>query len=179
VAPRGFHAGEGESGRSRLDWPQTDEHIEETERRVFLAVDAARRKCNVSGERIFIAGFGSGGTMAFRVAMDHPRRFAGVLSLCGGFPHGGNPLARLTSARRLPLFLAFGRDSVAYPPHQACDDLRLFHAAGMAVALRQYPCAQELSEQMLRDVDRWIIEQVTSSGDPPAGANDFWARSPD
>ena len=42
----------------------------------------------------------------------------------------------------------------------------LFHAAGMSVTLRQYPCAQELSPQILRDVDRWIIEQITAPTDP-------------
>jgi len=174
VAPRGFHTGEEEAGLGRLDWPQTEGHIEETERRVFHAVEAACGKCNVARRRIFVAGFGTGGTMAFRMAMNHPRQFAGVLSLCGGFPHGHNPLARLSAARRLPIFLAVGRDSLEYSPAEACDDLRLFHSAGMSVALRQYPCGQDLSQQMLRDVDRWIIEQVTSSPAPPTQADDMW-----
>ena len=43
--------------------------------------------------------------------------------------------------------------------------LRLFHAAGLSIVLRQYPCGQELTEQMLRDVDRWIIEQITAGAD--------------
>jgi phospholipase/carboxylesterase len=84
-----------------------------------------------------------------------------VLSICGGFPRGRTPFQRLTEARRLPVFLAVGRDSCAYPPDTACEDLRLLHAAGMSIILRQYPCGQQLSEQMLRDVDRWIMEQIT------------------
>ena len=43
-----------------------------------------------------------------------------------------------------------------------CDDLRLLHTAGMSITLRLYPCAHELSPQMLSDVDRWIIEQITA-----------------
>ena len=37
----------------------------------------------------------------------------------------------------------------------------LFHAAGMSVTLRQYPCGDELTTQMLRDLDVWLMEQVT------------------
>jgi phospholipase/carboxylesterase len=175
VAPRGFPGGQEEAGLGLLDWPQTEEFIEEAERRVFHAVEAACRQCHVAGRRIFMAGFGTGGTMAFRVAMNHPNRFAGVVSLCGGFPRGLHPLAQLHVARRLPLFLVVGRDSLEYPPAEACDDLRLFHSAGMSVALRQYPCGQVLAKQMLRDVDRWIIDEITSPGDPPAApADDPW-----
>jgi len=53
------------------------------------------------------------------------------------------------------------RDSVAYPVARVCDELMLFHAAGMSVTLRQYPCGDELTTQMLRDLDVWLMEQVT------------------
>jgi len=174
VAPRGFPHGQEEAGPGLLDWPQTGEYIEEAERRVFHAVEAACRQFHVANRRIFVAGFGTGGTMAFRVAMNHPDRFAGVASLCGGFPRGHHPLAQLHGARRLPLLLAVGRDSLEYPPAEACADLRLLHSAGMSVSLRQYPCGQVLAKQMLRDVDRWIIGEITSPGDPPAPADDLW-----
>jgi phospholipase/carboxylesterase len=109
---------------------------------------------------VFLAGYDCGGTMAFRIAMQHPDLFAGVLSIGGGFPSGRTPLARLPEARRMPIFLACGRDSRKYPQERVCDDLRLFHSAGMAVSLRQYPCGQEIAIQMLGDLDRWIMEQI-------------------
>ncbi len=37
----------------------------------------------------------------------------------------------------------------------------MFHAAGMHVTLRQYPCGDELNPQMLHDMNVWIMEQVT------------------
>ena len=70
------------------------------------------------------------------------------------------------AARRLPAFLALGRDSEVYGPDKACDDLRLLHTAGVSVTLRQYPCGHELTTQMLRDVDRWIMEQITMPPEP-------------
>jgi len=162
VAPRGFcQEGDGGSGKS-YDWPQTPEHIQEAECRVFDCIEAAQSRWRISPTRIFLAGFDAGGTMAFRVAMNHPRRFAGVLSLAGAFPSGHRPFVQLLEARKLPVLLAVGRDSRVYSPERACEDLRLFHTAGISVALRQYPCDQQLAPQMLRDVDRWIIEQITT-----------------
>lgn len=162
VAPRGFCPGGGASERLGYVWPQTPEHIHEAECRVVEAMEAAASKFHVTADRVFLAGFGAGGTMAFRVALNCPTLFAGVISLCGEFPSGQTPFGRLTESRQLPVLLAVGRDSHVYPPAKACDDLRLLHAAGMSIILRQYPCGQELTEPMLRDVDRWIIEQITA-----------------
>ena len=99
--------------------------------------------------------------MAFRVALNRPDLYAGVASLGGAFPTGSKPFRNLGDARKLPIFLAVGRDSGEYPSDGVCQDLRLLHSAGMSISLRQYPCGHELSPQMLSDLDRWIIEQIT------------------
>lgn len=169
VAPRGFSARDADRAGFPCDWPQTDEHIFEAERRILAAIRAASRKYHIARHRVFLAGFHSGGTMAFRMAMDYPDRFAGVISLCGPFPRTRCPLRRLPDVRQLSVFLAVGRESTDFNPPAACDDLRLFHTAGISVSLRQYPCGQELIPQMLRDVDRWLIEQITSGTANPGG----------
>jgi phospholipase/carboxylesterase len=111
--------------------------------------------------------------------MAHPDRFAGVLSLCGAFPVGRTPFCNLVAARRLGVFLATGRGSVEYPAAKVCEDLRLLHTAGLSITLRQYPCGQELMPQMLADVDRWIIEQITVPRPAPVESNPEWSRDAD
>lgn len=166
VAPRGFHSAEADQDPAALDWPQLPDYIQATEQRVFDAIEAARQRFTLNPKRMFIAGFDAGGTMAFRVAMNHPREFAGVLSVGGSFPRTLHPFRQLSDARRLPVFLAVGRDSECYAPAEACEDLRLFHSAGMSVTLRQYPTGHQLTPQMLRDVDRWIMEQISTAVAP-------------
>ena len=166
VAPRGI-AMAGGNDAVTYGWEQTPDDIQQAEQRIFDCIAIATRKLHVASHRIFLAGFDGGGTMAFRVAMNRPDLFAGVLSLCGRFPVGYSPLGHLALARRLSIFLAAGRDSRRHPPEEVCKDLRLFHAAGINVTLRQYPCGHELMPQMLRDVDRWIIEQITSAAEVP------------
>lgn len=165
AAPRGFRSDNSEG----LDWPQDPQSIESATHRVFDCIGAARERFNIAPRRVFLGGFDGGGTMAFRIALSRPECFAGVLSCGGALPKGHQPFGRLVAARRLPAFLAMGRDSEIYGPEMACDDLRLLHTAGVSVTLRQYPCGHELSEQMLRDVDRWIMEQITS----PAESKDY------
>ena len=94
--------------------------------------------------------------------MSQPQAFAGVLSIGGPFPTTLRPLGQLHAARRLKFFLACGQDSRHYPAARVCDDLRLLHSAGMSVHLRQYPCGDDLTTNMLSDMDRWIMEQLAA-----------------
>lgn len=155
-------------GRRGYEWRQSEREIDAAESAVFHCIDLVSERFNVASQRVFLAGFAGGGTMAFRLGLRHPQRFAGVLSLCGAFPSGHMPLARLSQARRLPLFIAHGRDAENYSVDQSCDELRLFHSAGLSVTLRQYPCGEELTTNMLSDMDRWMMELVTGVEHAPA-----------
>jgi len=142
-------------------WPDLDAGFDLAQNRVFDCLQIASEKCNISKRRVFLAGFDDGGTMAFRVALRFPQYFAGVVSLCGAFPQGKTSLGRLDAIRNMPCLMSVGRDSPVFPPTEAAKQMTLFHTAGMAVTVRQYPCRQELSTHMLEDVNRWIMERVT------------------
>ena len=161
VAARGTQttrdSGDGECG---FDWSQEADHTFLAEQRVMSGLAMANRRFNIDSSRVFLAGYQSGGTMAFRLAMAHPELFAGVLSIGGSFPRGNAPLKRYECARKLPVFLATCRDSVQYPDSEVCQDLRLFHAAGIHVTLRQYPCGDEMMTNMLSDMDHWVMENL-------------------
>jgi len=166
VAPRGPAAAGVANG---FAWDDSEASLAEATQRVFDAIEAASERFHIAPQRVFVAGFDCGGTAALRLALNSPQRFAGVLSVGGPFPQCGSPLAALRQARRLPLFIAQGRDSQEYSLERTCEELRLFHAAGLSVTLRQYPCGDEIYTRMLHDMDVWIMEQVTGvSSDPPA-----------
>jgi phospholipase/carboxylesterase len=149
-------------------WSQTAAHVAAADQAVCEAIELAKRRFNVAPQKVFLAGCGAGGTMALRLALANPESFAGVLSLGGSLPNQGRPLLRIAQARRLPLLIACGQDSVQYNSAQVCDNLRLLHSAGMTVDLRQYPCADELLSAMLSDIDRWMMQRVV--GASTAGA---------
>jgi phospholipase/carboxylesterase len=144
-------------------WEETADALFAAQTSVAEAVAQARQRFNVHPRRIFLAGAGQGGTLAMRLALRSPELFAGAASLGGKFPRGHAPLARLDAARQSRLLVMHCRDSQTYTVEHVCGELSLYHAAGMSVTLRQYPCGDELTTQMLHDLDVWLMEQVTGT----------------
>jgi phospholipase/carboxylesterase len=153
-------------GCSGFGWRQNATSIESALDRVLACIDVATSRFNICESRIFLAGCDSGGTMAIRLGLLSPERFAGVVSVGGPFPNGLNPLARIESARRLPVMLGCRIYSVDYPMDQACDDLRLMHSAGMPTYVRQYNCQDELLASMFKDMNNWLMNIVTGGSKP-------------
>ncbi len=158
VGPRGCCSPEPD--RAGFRWQQSEDAIARAQQRVFDTIEMACRRYHIAEDRIFLAGYQCGGTMALRIGLGSPNTFAGVLSIGGRFPRRMAPLTHLHAIQYLPIFLAQGRQSSLYPPQVICEDLRLFHAARLQVMLRQYPCGDELTTQMLSDMNAWIMEQI-------------------
>jgi len=160
VAPRGPAA---MPGTAAFSWSACTQQLSDAEPRVFDAVEAVERRYHIARRRVFLAGADAGGTVALRMALAYPDRFAGALSFGGSFPSGGTPLSRLAAARRLPLFIAYDGDAADFAQANVDDQIRLFYTAGMQVMLRQYPPASHLGRQMLSDADRWMMDLVTNA----------------
>ena len=160
VAPRGTMVSPGQT-HGGFQWHDDEVSIMTAEHRIYDCIEIAQRRFNVNPRRIFLAGYQAGGTMALRLALRNPACFAGAMSVGGAFPRGNMPLMQLDFARKLPLFIAHGREAEGYSLDQSCLDLRLIHSAGLSMTLRQYPCGDELTTNMLSDMDAWVMEQVT------------------
>lgn len=130
------------------------------ETRVWKAIDRVRDRWSIHPRRIYLAGQGSGGSDAFRIACRAPEAFAGVVSLGGAFPVDEGLFAAAARVRRLPMLLCLRRDVVSADPAPIDRALRLFHAAGATLSLRIYPGAVDLSRAALADVNRWLMEDV-------------------
>jgi phospholipase/carboxylesterase len=169
VGPRATAASELDEGSHiRFRWIQGDTHVHVAEQRVLDAIDEATRRWNIAPNRTFIAGLHCGGTMALRLALRNPERFAGALSFCGPFPTQSAPLARLRQVRKLPLFLTITANSELYPEQEVCQHVRLFHTAKLKVNIHHYPGDDALTTLMLEDMDRWIMDQLIGSSNEPA-----------
>jgi phospholipase/carboxylesterase len=163
VAPASAEGQGTSDGFAQHPWQQHATGITSALHRVQEAIEQASERFHIADGRVFLAGFDVGGTMALRLALAAPGLFAGVASLGGPFPEGNQPLGNLLQARQLPVMIAHGCDSQRYPVSRVCEELRLFHVAGLSLHVRQYPCGHELTTQMLSDLDAWIMERVTGA----------------
>lgn len=143
-------------------WGRSANAIAIAEELVFDAIEIASSEFSIARERIFLAGFGGGGTMAWQIALRYPQRFAGVVSICGEFPSGGQPLCNLDSVRELRSLWMVGAQSANCGVQHMCEALPVMHSASLAVDIRQYPCGNELLSNMLFDTNNWLMERVTS-----------------
>ncbi len=160
VAPRGTRC--SERNYSAFNWGNTAEDIFQAVERVEHSIELARQQFNIHPDRIFVAGFANGGTLALRLGMENPNLVAGAISLGGPMPKGLRPLRHINQARKLPLLLSVSPDE-KYPLPRVMDDLRLFHSAGCSLSLRLNPEGDELTTVMLADVNAWIMEQFCPS----------------
>ncbi|MFM7292436.1 MAG: alpha/beta hydrolase [Planctomycetia bacterium] len=139
---------------------------------IWRSIERVRDRIAIHPDRIFLVGQGRGGSEAFRVACRHPREFAGVVSLGGRFPLDEGLFAQLAHVRRLPMLFCCRRSSVVEHAAHTDRTLRLFHAAGAALAMRIYPVANDLAKPVLADVNRWIMDEVCG---PPAALHSLSA----
>ena len=143
-------------------WQQELDSIEAAHASVINSVEMAMNRFNINPSRIFLGGFGGGGTMALRVTMERPELFAGVMSINGPMPESQAPLGCWEECRNLPVFLTQARKSQSFDQATLCRQLKLLHVAGFALTLRQYPGVESLNEKLLQDMNRWIMEVVNS-----------------
>jgi phospholipase/carboxylesterase len=148
-------------GRLGYGWGDLSESDSLVEDYVFRAVEQTRRHYHVHSERIYLAGFREGAGLAYRLGLTFPDKFGGVISLNGCIPRQGGPLLRLPDVRQLKVLIGHGYANACIPMAMARADYRLLYSAGLAVSLHTYPTTHKLHPAMLRDVNRWIIDQFT------------------
>jgi phospholipase/carboxylesterase len=149
--------------KEQYDWIQSEYHHWSTiEQRLFDCVTVAQERCNVAAHRVFLAGFGTGGTAALRLAMLYPERFAGAAAFGGEIPDGNRIFPSWQMTQPLSIFL--GVDGSA--PDHACRMMELFYTAGLAAEVQEYPDVKQLTSAMLQDLNRWMMQVVCHVSSP-------------
>lgn len=165
IGLRGPHAVyrhfDGETGYSWGPDCQGDALIEDY---VLHAVQQTRATYHIHSERIYLAGFCEGASLAYRLALTYPEYFAGMISLNGCMPRVGAPLLRLPEVRQLRVLIGHGIANATVPLTLAKQDFRLLYTAGLNVELHTYLTTHRIHSDMLRDIDRWIMRQIEDGG---------------
>jgi phospholipase/carboxylesterase len=175
VGIRGTRA--ADSVGHRFDWHQSPSAISAAHEAVIEAVDDALDRFSVCPSRIVLAGYQQGGTLALRIAMREPDRFAGAISLAGRMPQGAIRNLHQLRRRGLPMLWQWAKDNPDYTEDNLKSDCRSVMAIGGQIEVRQYPGDDEMDTVVLRDLDEWIMRRIISSSSSGA-KGDRWATSP-
>ncbi len=158
----------------RFDWTSGSAAVSRCEDAVFEAIEAAQRRYSVHPDRVFLAGYGAGGTMARRVSLRHGSSFAGCLSLGGRFPNAGGMYSNVAAARCVKHFWAVAMHSQQISEEEFAADIQRAAAARLRMDVRRYTVDDEMMREVLQDADRWIMGLVAGSPQP----QESWSSSP-
>lgn len=143
------------------DWSLSDENLMLAEQRIFDCIAVAKERCNIADHRIFIAGFGTGGTAALRLATLYPECFTGVAAFGGEVPTDNRIFPSWQRQHALsgqPLSVFLGVDESA--PDHVCRMMEFFYTAGLTASICEYPDTKHLTSAMLLDLNRWMMQIV-------------------
>jgi phospholipase/carboxylesterase len=158
ACPRGPVAlGPSPTGRPAFAWDAGDARLA---RYVLGVLNHARREYNVHAGRVYLLGVGEGASVAYRVGLTLRDRVAGVVAL-----NGSPGTCRVQAARGLRVFVGHGASNPLVPVAAARKAARTLAAAGADVRFQAYPTTHHVHGDMLRDVNRWLIERVNSDPD--------------
>ncbi|QDU63522.1 putative hydrolase [Planctomycetes bacterium Pan216] len=163
ISLRGPHAVNRQDGRRGYSWGRHRRSDGLIEDYVLAAIRQTMQSYNIHSERIFLAGFCEGATVAYRLGVMFPEKFAGMVALNGWLPSGRLPLGRVRAAGNPRVFIGHAQENAHVPVQHAADAYRLLYTAGLDVTLRTYGAGHRLQPSMLRDVDHWLIESCHSS----------------
>ena len=158
ACPRGgVPGGNDPSGRRQYSWDMGDERLQP-----YIAdlLEHASGEFHIHESRVYLLGIGAGATVAYHLGLLLRDRIAGIVALNGSFES-----RRFRSAHGLRVFVGHGSSNPDVPVSQAQHAARRMIRMGAEVRFQAYPTTHRLHGDMLRDVNRWIMDRVTPDFD--------------
>ena len=168
IAPRANQKCRGNDRCFTWGDSQTDCNVAED--LLWDSVQAVSSSLSINTRKIFLAGFGSGGTMAQWIGLKYAKQIAGVISLSGSFPTASKVLSDWKRARDLQVLFAQRQGSTLCSEDELLRAVRISHQSGLnykflQLRLEQDDCleANELDSTMLEAANRFMMSIVTDT----------------
>jgi len=150
-------------GRS-FDWSNGVSAVERACDIVVDAVERAKEQYSIHPQRVILAGYGSGATLACQIGVRQSDRFAGVVRMAGRFPDasGGFKNFKQLRARRLPMLWLQAINGVDDDPDAMRQEIVSAQCIRAQVEIRQYRDDDVMNTVALKDIDRWCFDKIIS-----------------
>lgn len=122
-----------------------------------LALAYATSRFHIHPDRVFLLGSGEGATAAYRFGLALRARVAGIVALNGTLPADRVP------ANDLSVLIGHGTANPVVPVSAARRAAARLTASGAHVNLSRYTTAHRVHANMLRDANRWIMQQIADT----------------
>jgi phospholipase/carboxylesterase len=150
-------------------WGKCSTDCAVAEELVWDSVQAAMESLSVHPDRIFLAGFGSGATMAQWIGLKYASQVAGVVSLSGCFPKISRVLSNWKKARDLNVLFAQRQGSALCSDEELLRAIKIGHQSGLLYTFLQARSggidsqSDDLDASMLEAANRFMMGIVTGT----------------
>ena len=120
----------------------------------------------VSNNRIILAGFSQGGTIALYAGLTYAERLGGILALSTFLPPVDNLAEEFTKVNQnIPIFLAHGVQDDVLPLTMGQATKIMLENYGYVCGWHTYNMAHSVSPTEINDISRWLTDVLTNKRD--------------
>ncbi|MDN6275229.1 alpha/beta hydrolase [Psychrobacter sp.] len=109
----------------------------------------------VTPEHIVIAGFSQGGAVAYHVALSHPKRLAGLMTL-STYLATDDHIEYSEANKEMPILIEHGSHDPVVPVVLGEQAQQLLSGKGYSVAYHTYPMAHQVCMPQIQNIGKWL-----------------------
>lgn len=126
-------------------------------------IDTAIDRYPVNRRKLTILGFSQGGVMAYRLALDNPAKYAGLVALSTWFaPELKDRVGDRDALERLPTMVQHGRGDDMIEIARARSSVEILRELRVPLTYREYDCGHEITADGLQDLSDFLSSKVLS-----------------
>lgn len=145
----------------RMGGPPNPEAIEAAARDAAKFVDSVIARYPVNKRKVVLLGFSQGGTIAYRLAMATPDRFAALVGISTWFPPELKDAVKDREAlERLPTLIQHGRADDMIEIGRARTSVENLREMKVPLTYREYDCGHEITADGLADLSTFLTDKV-------------------
>lgn len=146
------------------DAQRTVEEFERVASALRTFIETKVPECGGDPERVVVLGFSQGGTLAYRLGLAEPRRWAGIAALSTYFPEDMAPSVDREAAADVPLLVQHGTHDQMIAVQRAQASRDLLQTIGAQPQYLEYGMQHEISRQSLTDLSEWLTRVLKLKG---------------
>ena len=124
-------------------------------------IESALSRYPISRRKMILLGFSQGGSMAYRLAMTNPARYAALVGLSTWFAPELKDLVKDREAlQQLPTLIEHGRADDMIEIARARSSVELLRELRLPLTYREYDCGHEITADGLEDLNEFLQQKV-------------------
>lgn len=137
-----------------MDNAADEEQLQRSVEATWALIEREQQR-GISAERIVLAGFSQGGSVALHTALTHSQKLAGLMVLSSFFA-AGDKVQPHAANRDLPIHVFHGTQDPMAPEALGQQTVAILRAMGYAPRYKTYPMAHAVCAEEITDISVWL-----------------------